>query len=131
MTGWGQVRHDGPTTDQGLEQDFNSLDAQHDASQAYIRSQQNAGWTLVRSKYDDGGFSGGNTDRPALQRLLENNASRAIPRPSAKTKSENEKQKGRRRSLTRIADPDGSRSNPKARRERRSAPPRPSPARGA
>src|SRR4030088_1286241 len=57
--------------DQGLEQDFNSLDAQYDASQAYIRSQAHAGWTLVRSKYDDGGFSGGNTDRPALQRLLE------------------------------------------------------------
>ena len=55
----------------GLEQDFNSLDAQYDASQAYIRSQAHAGWTLVRSKYDDGGFSGGNTDRPALQRLLE------------------------------------------------------------
>jgi DNA invertase Pin-like site-specific DNA recombinase len=46
------------STDQGLEQDFNSLDAQHDASQAYIRSQQHAGWTMVRSKYDDGGFSG-------------------------------------------------------------------------
>ena len=46
------------STDQGLEQDFNSLDAQYDASQAYIRSQQHAGWTMVRSKYDDGGFSG-------------------------------------------------------------------------
>jgi len=59
------------STDRGLEQDFNSLDAQYDASQAYIRSQAHAGWTLLRSKYDDGGFSGGNTDRPALQRLLE------------------------------------------------------------
>ena len=57
--------------DQGLEQDFNSLDAQYDASQSYIRSQAHAGWTMLRSKYDDGGFSGGNTDRPALQRLLE------------------------------------------------------------
>jgi site-specific DNA recombinase len=58
------------STDQGLEQDFNSLDAQYEASQAYIRSQTHAGWTLLRGKYDDGGFSGGSTDRPALQRLL-------------------------------------------------------------
>ena len=59
------------STDSGLDQDFNSLDAQYDASQAYIRSQAHAGWTLLRGKYDDGGFSGGHTDRPALQRLLE------------------------------------------------------------
>jgi site-specific DNA recombinase len=59
------------STEQGLEQDFNSLDAQYDAAQAYIRSQAHAGWTPLRAKYDDGGFSGGNTDRPALQRLLD------------------------------------------------------------
>src|SRR3954466_11395592 len=59
------------STDAGLEQDFNSLDAQHEASQAYIRSQAHAGWTPLRAKYDDGGFSGGNTNRPALQRLLD------------------------------------------------------------
>lgn len=58
------------STDAGLDQDFNSLDAQYDASQAYIRSQAHAGWTLVRHRYDDGGFSGGSTDRPALQQLL-------------------------------------------------------------
>jgi site-specific DNA recombinase len=58
------------STDQGLEQDFNSLDAQYEASQAYIRSQAHAGWMLLRAKYDDGGFSGGDTERPALQRLL-------------------------------------------------------------
>jgi DNA invertase Pin-like site-specific DNA recombinase len=58
------------STDHGLEQDFNSLDAQYDASQAYIRSQVHAGWTLIRSRYDDGGYSGGSTERPALQRLL-------------------------------------------------------------
>jgi site-specific DNA recombinase len=59
------------STEQGLDQDFNSLDAQYEASQAYIRSQAHAGWSLVRMKYDDGGFSGGNTERPALQRLLQ------------------------------------------------------------
>src|SRR2546429_9883944 len=59
------------STEHGLEQDFNSLDAQYDAAQSYIRSQAHAGWTLLRGKYDDGGFSGGNTDRPALQRLLD------------------------------------------------------------
>jgi site-specific DNA recombinase len=58
------------STESGLDQDFNSLDAQYDAAQAYIRSQAHAGWTLVRTRYDDGGFSGGTTDRPALQQLL-------------------------------------------------------------
>ena len=59
------------STDAGLDQDFNSLDAQYEAAQAYIKSQAHAGWALVRTRYDDGGFSGGSTDRPALQRLLE------------------------------------------------------------
>lgn len=59
------------STDQGLDQEFNSLDAQYEASKAYIRSQAHAGWAQIRTRYDDGGFSGGNTDRPALQQLLE------------------------------------------------------------
>jgi site-specific DNA recombinase len=59
------------STDQGLDQEFNSLDAQHDASAAYIKSQVHAGWTLIKARYDDGGYSGGSTDRPALRRLLD------------------------------------------------------------
>src|ERR1700745_2306280 len=59
------------STDQGLDQEFNSLDAQYDASSAYIKSQAHAGWTLIRARYDDGGYSGGSTDRPDLQRLLD------------------------------------------------------------
>jgi site-specific DNA recombinase len=58
------------STEAGLDQDFNSLDAQYDAAQAYIRSQTHAGWMLIRHRYDDGGFSGGSTDRPALQQLI-------------------------------------------------------------
>ena len=66
------------STESGLDQDFNSLDAQYDAAQAYIRSQAHAGWTLVRTRYDDGGFSGGSTDRPALQQLLNDIRARRI-----------------------------------------------------
>jgi site-specific DNA recombinase len=58
------------STDQGLEQDFNSLDSQREASEAYIKSQAHEGWRLIRDRYDDGGFSGGSMDRPALQKLL-------------------------------------------------------------
>jgi site-specific DNA recombinase len=59
------------STEHGLDQEFNSLDAQYDAASAYIKSQAHAGWTLIRSRYDDGGYSGGSTDRPDLQRLLD------------------------------------------------------------
>ena len=58
------------STEQGLDQDFNSLDAQHEAASAYIKSQAHAGWTLIRLRYDDGGLSGASLDRPALQGLL-------------------------------------------------------------
>jgi site-specific DNA recombinase len=66
------------STDHGLDQEFNSLDAQHEASKAYIRSQAHAGWTQVKARYDDGGFSGGDTDRPALQQLLQDVRARKI-----------------------------------------------------
>ncbi len=66
------------STDHGLDQEFNSLDAQYDAASAYIRSQAHAGWGLIRSRYDDGGYSGGSTDRPDLQRLLDDIRARKI-----------------------------------------------------
>src|SRR6202165_1295492 len=59
------------STEEGLDQDFNSLDAQREAGEAYIKSQKHLGWTLVSTHYDDGGFTGGDLDRPALQQLLE------------------------------------------------------------
>ena len=59
------------SSDAGLEQDFNSLDAQRESAEAYIKSQGHEGWRLVRERFDDGGYSGGSTDRPALRRLLD------------------------------------------------------------
>lgn len=58
------------STDEGLEQAFNSLHAQREACEAYIKSQAHEGWKLVKAAYDDGGLSGGTLERPALQRLL-------------------------------------------------------------
>jgi len=59
------------SSEEGLEQDFNSLHAQREACEAFVRSQQGEGWRLVKTAYDDGGLSGGTMDRPALQRLLD------------------------------------------------------------
>jgi site-specific DNA recombinase len=58
------------STEEGLEQEFNTLDAQREAAEAYVKSQAAEGWTCLPQRYDDGGFTGGNMDRPALQRLL-------------------------------------------------------------
>jgi site-specific DNA recombinase len=60
------------STEEGLDQDFNSLDAQREACAAYITSQKAEGWTAIADRYDDGGVSGGTLERPALQRLLKN-----------------------------------------------------------
>ena len=58
------------SSEEGLEQEFNSLDAQREACEAYVRSQKHAGWQVLTEMYDDGGLSGGTMERPALQRLL-------------------------------------------------------------
>src|ERR1700687_5942275 len=58
------------STEEGLDMEFNSLDAQREACEAYIVSQRAEGWLLVEDRYDDGGYSGGTIERPALKRLL-------------------------------------------------------------
>lgn len=57
------------STEEGLDMEFNSLDAQREAGESYINAQRHEGWTLVPEYYDDGGFSGGSIDRPALKKL--------------------------------------------------------------
>src|SRR5713101_454910 len=58
------------SSEEGLEQDFNSLHAQREACEAFIKSQASEGWKLIKTEYDDGGLSGGTMERPALQRLM-------------------------------------------------------------
>src|SRR5471032_117683 len=58
------------STEEGLEQAFNTLDAQREAAESFISSQRQEGWTALPQKYDDGGYTGANMDRPALKRLL-------------------------------------------------------------
>ena len=58
------------SSEEGLEQDFNSLDAQREAGEAFIASQKHEGWTALKEMYNDGGFSGATIERPAFQRLL-------------------------------------------------------------
>ena len=59
------------STDEGLDKVFNTLEAQREAGENYIKSQKHQGWVLIDKHYDDGGYSGGNMKRPALQDLLE------------------------------------------------------------
>src|SRR5215467_8562354 len=66
------------SSEEGLEQDFNSLDAQREACEAFIASQKREGWALVGEMYDDGGFSGATMERPAFQRLLADVSTGAI-----------------------------------------------------
>ena len=66
------------STEHGQEHEFNSLDNQREASEAYVKSQAHEGWKLIRTHYDDGGYSGGSMDRPALQRLLDDVRARRI-----------------------------------------------------
>lgn len=59
------------STEEGLDQEYNTLDAQRDSAEAFIRSQRHEGWVALPDRYDDGGYTGANMDRPALKRLLD------------------------------------------------------------
>jgi len=81
VTGTGSVRcaiYTRKSSDEGLEQSFNTLHAQREACEAYIKSQVGEGWVVERDRYDDGGYSGGEMDRPGLRRLLADVAARRL-----------------------------------------------------
>src|SRR6516162_4818509 len=67
---WACAIYTRKSTDYNLDLEFNSLDAQREACEAYIKSQAHEGWRLIPERYDDGAFSGASLDRPALQKLL-------------------------------------------------------------
>ena len=69
------------SSEEGLEQNFNSLDAQREACEAFIASQSGEGWRLLRTAYDDGGLSGGTMERPALRRYVRGGSVVAVPPP--------------------------------------------------
>jgi site-specific DNA recombinase len=66
------------STEEGLQQEFNSLDAQREAGEAFIVSQKSEGWQVITDSFDDGGYTGANMDRPALKRLLAAVEARAV-----------------------------------------------------
>ena len=70
------------SSEEGLEQEFNSLDAQREACEAYVTSQKHEGWAVLPALYDDGAYSGGTMDRPALQRGNRQSASHGFSRPA-------------------------------------------------
>src|SRR5947208_1462593 len=77
----GQIRctiYTRKSTEEGLQQEFNTLDAQRESGEAYIKSMAAEGWTCLPDRFDDGGFTGGNMERPALQRLLKAIESRMV-----------------------------------------------------
>jgi hypothetical protein len=75
------------SSEEGLEQEFNSLDAQREACEAFIKSQRHEGWSVLPHLYDDGGYSGGTVERPALKRLLAEETERPL-RETARSKAE-------------------------------------------
>src|SRR5258706_2941775 len=98
------------SSEEGLEQDFNSLHAQRESCEAYIKSQKHEGWVALPVLYDDGGYSGGSIERPALQKLLSDiqdepgSSRRSASRPSEAASSE-KRGRFRRRAVGRAASP--------------------------